>query len=197
MADEPVSVDPRVVHTRSVVLDATVTILAERGFERLTVEAVAERSGVARSTIYRNWPERSVLLSDAFELMCSMAEIPDLGDMRAELRFVGNELAHSLNTAEWAQALPSLVGAAHHDEGLTQAQRLFAERRQAATGAIFQRAQERGEITSGRDARRLAEFFASGFFFRLLITRSPIDDAFVQDQIEAVITIASRLTEFG
>ncbi len=192
MSRDAISTDPRVAHTRSVVLEATVAILAERGFERLTVESVAEQSGVARSTIYRNWPDRSIMLSDAFELMCSKAEIPDLGSMQAELRFVGNELAHSLNTAEWAQALPSLVGAARHDDGLTEAQRLFAERRQAETGTIFERARDRGEITSDRDPRYLAELFASGFFFRFLVTRAAIDEQFIQAQIDAVTAVASH-----
>ena len=192
MMNDAVSTDPRVAHTRAVVLDATVAILAERGFERLTVEAVAERSGVARSTIYRNWPDRSVMLSDAYELMSAKAEIPDLGSMRAELEFLANELAQGLSTAEWAHALPSLVGAARHDEGLTEAQRLVSDRRQSAIAVIFERAAERGEIVADRDPRRLAEFFASGFFFRFLMTRAPIDEPFIRSQIDAVITLASR-----
>jgi AcrR family transcriptional regulator len=143
------STDPRVAHTRSVVLGATVEILAEEGFERLTVEAVAERS-------------------------------------------VATEIANSLAQAQWAKALPSLIGAAHHDKGLTEAQRLFAQRRQALTGVIFERAVERDEIIAGRDPKHLAELFASGFFFRFLMTRAPIDDAFIDAQIEAVIALASH-----
>ncbi|MGZ0176607.1 MAG: TetR/AcrR family transcriptional regulator [Acidimicrobiales bacterium] len=192
MSERAMSTDPRVAHTRSVVLGATVEILAEEGFERLTVEAVAERSGVARSTIYRNWPERSDLLSDGFDQMCSFEEIPDLGSMDAELRFVATEIANSLAQAQWAKALPSLIGAAHHDKGLTEAQRLFAQRRQALTGVIFERAVERDEIIAGRDPKHLAELFASGFFFRFLMTRAPIDDAFIDAQIEAVIALASH-----
>lgn len=185
------STDPRVAHTRSVVLDSTVEILAESGFERLTVEAVAERSGVARSTIYRNWPDRSQLLIDAFESMCAFPEIPDLGSMEAELRFLAEELSSGLRDVGWASALPSLVGAAHHDPALTEAQRLFSERRRAATGVIFERAAERGELSSGRHPGELAEFFAARFFFRFLMTRSPIDDAFIDSQIQAVLTLAS------
>lgn len=185
------STDPRVAHTRAVVLDATVTILGECGFERLTVEAVAERSGVARSTIYRNWPDRSQLLIDAFETMCAFPAIPDLGSMEAELRFLARELSDGLHGVGWASALPSLVGAAHHDPTLTEAQRLFSERRRAATGAIFERAAVRGELTTERDPGELAEFFAARFFFRFLMTRAPIDDAFIDSQIDAVLTLAT------
>jgi len=185
------STDPRVAHTRAVVLEATVAILADSGFERLTVEAVAERSGVARSTIYRNWPERSQLLIDAFKSMCAFPEIPDLGSMEAELRFLASELSSGLQDVGWASALPSLVGAAHHDPALTEAQRLFSERRRAATGVIFERAAVRGELSSDRLPGELAEFFAARFFFRFLMTRSPIDDDFIDSQIRAVLTLAT------
>lgn len=192
MAPDASSTDPRVAHTRSVVLEATVAILAEFGFERLTVEAVAERSGVARSTIYRNWPDRSQLLIDGFDMMCAFPQIPDLGSMEDELRFLADELRRGLHDSGWALALPSLVGAARHDDELTAAQRRFSEQRQAATGAIFVRAASRGELTSGRDPRQLAELFAARFFFRFLMTRAPIDDGFVDDQIDAIVTLATH-----
>lgn len=191
MSDVPHGMDPRVAHTRAVVLDATVAILAEDGFERLTVEAVAERSGVARSTIYRNWPERNGLLSDAFVKMCAFSEIPDLGSVEAELRYLGEELATGLGGAAWSQALPSLVGAAHHDPTLTAAQQRFSDVRRAGTAAIFERARDRGELVAGADPGRLAEFFVSGFFFRFLMIRRPIDDAFVDEQVAAVVALAT------
>ncbi len=188
-ADRPL--DPRVAYTRSVVLAATAEILAEQGFERLTVEAVAERSGVARSTIYRNFPDRKDLLTAGFEQMCSFEEVPDLGSMDAELRFVATELVTSLSNEEWAQALPSLVGAAHHDDGLTEAQRRFSDRRRVIMGEIFLRAADRGEIQPGHDPHRLAELFVSGFFFRFLMTRAPMDETFVESQIASVTAAAT------
>ena len=182
--------DPRVAHTRLVVLEATAALLAEEGFERLTVEGIAERSGVARSTIYRNWPDRSDLLADAFDQLCSFTEIPDLGSMEDELRLLGEELARALGTEEWAKALPSLVGAAHHDDALAAAQRQFSLQRQQQTGAIFRRATERGEIESDLAPGWLAEIFASGFFFRFLMARLPMDASFIEEQVRAVVRLA-------
>jgi AcrR family transcriptional regulator len=187
----PSKVDPRTEHTRRVVLEAASSLLAEEGFERLTVEGVAERSGVARSTIYRNWPDRIDLLKDSFDELCQMAEIPDLGSMEAELRFLGKDLATGLGTAQWAKALPSLVGAAHHDDGLAEAQRKFSADRRRIVGAIFERANGRGEIAEGRDPGQLSEMFASGFFFRFLMVGLPIDEDFVENQVAAITTLAS------
>lgn len=194
-SDTPIAgdraVDPRVVHTRRIVIEAAASLLAEEGFERLTIEGIADRSGVARSTIYRNWPDRSALLADAFDQMCAFPEIPDLGSMEAELRFLATEVVGALNTAEWAKALPSLVGAAHHDDGLTAAKAQFSEQRRVRTGVIFERAMARGEIGSHHDPQRLAEYLSAPIFFRFLMSHQPLDDEFVHDHVAMVVTLAT------
>ncbi len=192
MAATPATdVDPRVARTRDVVIRATAELLVECGFERLTIEAVAERSGVARSTIYRNWPERADLLMTAFDRLCAFPEIPDLGSLTEELRVLGRDLAEGLATAAWGQALPSLIGSAAHDPSLVEAQRTFSRRRRELVGAVFERAAARGEIDRGVDPGTLAEQFAAGFFFRRLISHGPLDEGFVEHQIAAVVRAAS------
>ena len=185
------SLDPRIAHTRRIVIEAAASLLAEEGFERLTIEGIAERSGVARSTIYRNWGDRSSLLADAFDQMCAFPEIPDLGSMTEELRFLGHEVATALTSAEWAKALPSLVGAAHHDDGLIQAKTRFSEQRRRHTGVIFERAMARGEIDPDADPQRLAEYFAAPLFFRFLMTHQPLDDDFVDSHVAMVVAMAA------
>lgn len=185
------SVDPRVAQTRRLVLEAAASLLAEEGFDRLTLEELAERSGVARSTIYRNWDDRSELFADAFDLLCSFPEIPDLGSMRDELDFMARELAGSLESSEWAKALPSLIGAAHRDDVLTEAQARFSGGRRELTSAIFARAAERGELGSGQDPHYLAELFAAPMFFRFLMSRQPLDEAFIRRHVDAVVTVAT------
>ncbi|MEM7092106.1 MAG: TetR/AcrR family transcriptional regulator [Actinomycetota bacterium] len=184
--------DPRVAQTRRIVVEAAAALLGEEGFERLTLESIAERSGVARSTIYRNWPDRAVLLADAFDQLCVFPEVPDLGSMVDELRLLAEELANGLRSDEWANALPSLVGAAHHDESLTQAQAQFSQRRRAMTAVIFERAAERGEVSSAQDPSLLAEYFAAPMFFRFLMTRQPIDDDFIERHIGVIVDLAKR-----
>ena len=185
------SVDPRVAQTRRIVLEAAASLLAEEGFERLTIEGIAERSGVARSTIYRNWGDRSSLLADAFEQMCAFPEVPDLGSMEAELRLLTREVVGALNAAEWAKALPSLVGAAHHDDGLTEAKTRFSEQRRIRSGAIFERAMARGEIASDHDPQRLAEYLAAPIFFRFLMSHQPLDDEFIDSHVAMVAAMVS------
>ena len=190
MTDER-PIDPRVAHTRRLVLEAAASLLAEEGFDRLTLEELAERSGVARSTIYRNWDDRSELFADAFELLCSFPEIPDLGSMRDELRLLADELAGSLQSSEWAKALPSMIGAAHRDDVLGAAQARFSEMRREMTSAIFRRAEERGELGRTHDLHELAELFAAPLFFRFLMSHQPLDEGFLARHVDRLVALAA------
>src|SRR6266487_3976075 len=60
-------IDPRVERSRMVVLEAAVDELADAGYGGVTIESVAARAGVAKSTIYRHWPDKLALIADAFE----------------------------------------------------------------------------------------------------------------------------------
>ena len=177
------SVDPRVLRTHEGVVAATVALLVECGFERITIEAIAERSGVARSTIYRNWDTRADLLVAAFEQMCAFREIPDLGSLDAELRIVAEDLANGLTREQWGVILPSLVGASFCDPELAEAQRRFADHRRVMVAEVFTRAITRGEIDGRHEPGHLAEQFAAGFFFRHLMAQRPIDGPFIDRQL--------------
>ena len=133
-------VDPRIIRTRELVISATFDLLVEQGFERTTIEAIAERSGVARSTIYRNWPNRAELFISAFEIMCSFTDNPDLGSLEDELRALGAELVSGLSDENWGQVLPSLIGSAAHDENLKSAQQEFSRQRRELVSEVFKRA---------------------------------------------------------
>ena len=170
--------DPRVERTRAVVLEATAALLAEDGFERITVEAIADRSGVARSTIYRNWPTTADLLVEAFAVLVDKQPPPDLGSLRADLEALGRELAAGLSSAAWGRALPSLISGAAHDPELARAQQAFSRERRLEIGEVFRRAADRGEIAAPTDPGEAAEAFAAAFFFRALMTGQPLDDAF-------------------
>lgn len=78
-------VDPRVVRTRRDVLAAARAVLLEEGWERVTVSRVAERSGYARTTLYRHWPQRLDLLRDLIGEEARLVHTTPSGDLRADL----------------------------------------------------------------------------------------------------------------
>jgi AcrR family transcriptional regulator len=188
MSDE---LDPRVARTREVVITATVELLAELGFERITIDAIAERSGVARSTIYRNWPDRSALLGGAFRRLCARgpADVEASASLRDDLDTLGRMLVGQLTSETWSTTVPSLIGAAVHDPTMAALMAGFAQERQVQARAIFDRAVERGEIPE-RDAGHLdsaLERFVAPFFFRRFMSHAPLDDAFVTAQVDATL----------
>src|ERR1700733_13966145 len=78
--DQPV--DPRIERSRLVILAAAVEELAEVGYGQVKMESVAARAGVAKSTLYRHWPDKLALIADAFETFHERM-VPDLGHLRA------------------------------------------------------------------------------------------------------------------
>lgn len=94
---EPSRVDPRIEQTRQRVFGATIELMAEHGDGPLTVERIAERSGVARSTIYRRWPDLATLCFEAFVRLPIRRTTPPTGDTPHDLRVYVRELVDRLN----------------------------------------------------------------------------------------------------
>lgn len=183
------AVDPRVAHTRQLVIGATIAELTENGFERITLDAVAERSGVARSTIYRNWADRTALLVEAFDEMMSgsPADIEATDDLGSELHALAALLVANMTGEKWSCVVPSLISASLHDESLGDLMSSFGEARRREARTIFERAADRGEITRPAEIDSALERFIGPFFYRRMMARMPIDDAFVDRQVRATL----------
>lgn len=189
-------VDPRIERTHALVVEAAAELLAEEGFERITIDGIAERSGVARSTIYRHWPDRAELLGKAFDIVCTTHEAPDLGSLVADLRYKVSQLAYGLTEETWGRMLPSLIGAAEHDDDLKRALLAFNAQRRAEALEVVQRAVDRGEVDGDLDLRGALERFISPFFLRRIMTDEPVDDALVERQLRSICDeLAAPYTE--
>lgn len=97
-SDTLADMDPRVARSRAKLLDAATALLVDGGARAVTVDAVAERSGVAKSTLYRHWGSRAELLTDVLRENVPKIEVPDLdlgfeGALRALVDAVGSTLA--------------------------------------------------------------------------------------------------------
>lgn len=107
MSDTP---SPRAAKSRERLLRAATELLIESGPRGVTVDAVAEASGVAKSTLYRHWPSRDELLVDV--VRCSIPELaePDLSDgFEAALRAHVNRAATTLADPEWSRIIPAVM----------------------------------------------------------------------------------------
>jgi AcrR family transcriptional regulator len=139
--------------------EAALVVLAEVGYDRLTMDAVAARARAGKTTIYRRWQGKAELVVDALNSLKGAPDIPDTGSLRQDLR----ALAESMTSAEGqfgAQMTIGMVNAIAHDAGL---RRVFGEKfiapRMAGFRTVFERAVARGEMPAGHDLDLLARLF--------------------------------------
>jgi len=181
---DPPSLDPRVARSRAAVIEATLQLLAEGGFAGLSIDAIAKRSGVARTTIYRHWPSTAEITHEAASSTVGIKEVPDTGDARADLRAHLGMLADKLTNSDWGRMLPVLVDAAGRDAAILALQRDSTAERRAAAMSIAHRGVRDGQIRADVDLDLVGEMLAGAIFTRHLVTHLPIDDAFLDGLID-------------
>jgi AcrR family transcriptional regulator len=139
--------------------EAALALLAEVGYDRLTMDAVAARAGAAKTTIYRRWRDKAELVVDALNSLKGDLEVPDTGSLRQDL----SALAESVTSTEGkfgARMTIGMVNAVAHDAALRRVfQEKFLAPRMAGFQAVFEQAVARGEMPGGHDLDLLARLF--------------------------------------
>jgi len=187
----PTDLDPRIERTRRVVLEAAAELLGECGFGRTSIEAISERSGVARSTIYRHWPERNDLLLESIGKQVETTDTTDTGDLRADLIRLYSHLGSMLNNEVTRSMVASFVAEASRDPELAALNSKFTKARRDASSGLIAKAVERGDLPANTDSDQMAEDLAGGIFFRGLILRETTDEAWIASHIDRWIGINS------
>ncbi|BDO42958.1 TetR/AcrR family transcriptional regulator [Cellulomonas sp. NTE-D12] len=184
---------PRPQHPHEVdearLLAATRDELHERGYDGITLTAVATRAGARPSTVHRRWWTRAELVLDALaDSTPSSAAVPDTGTLRGDLRALR---AGAHEEAFW-RALPGLVADAADSPELTPTirERLVRPRVEQLR-AVLRRAAARGELAVGADPDLLAEAPAAMVTYRLLVGRDPLDPAFLEAVHEGLLVPAA------
>lgn len=184
--------DRRVRRSKQAVLTTTYQLLTENGISGFSVDEVARRSGVAKTTIYRHWPSRSALLLDACSQLGAKRDAPDTGSLRGDLAVLTSDIAHRLTTARWPAVLPSIIDAAERDPELAG---LHAGLHSALIGAFrtaLERAHKRGEFPRKRAVNEIIAAILGPMFYRRWFSREPLDKRFVAGIVDSVIDSRPR-----
>lgn len=186
------STDPRVARTKAHVLAVAGELIAEGGREGFSIDAVARRAEVARTTIYRHWPDLGALVLDTFMAMGHAVPLQtDTGSVRDDLVVLYTSLAMGLTESCVGRALPSMLDMTRRDESLRPVHRDFiAERRHPSLDAI-RRGVERGELPADIDAERLVDRLAGPVFYRHLVVQEPYTARDIECLVDDVL--AGRL----
>lgn len=179
--------DPRIERSRRVVLEATVGLIAEAGYGAVTIEAVAARSGVAKSTIYRHWPSRLELINDAFHELKPTVPMPTEGTVRDRLIAFLEHVARNIGTSTWSACLPALIDAAEHDPDARALHcRLTVAGRQSLVD-LLEEGVGNGELPTGLDLELLAEALFGPILIRRLMLHEPLDPGQVRHLVDQVV----------
>ncbi|GGU95493.1 putative regulatory protein, TetR family [Actinomadura cremea] len=174
------------------ILAAALEVLAEVGYDRLTMEAVAARAQASKATLYRRWPGKAELVVNAVRVHGGGgrddALVPsDTGALRGDLVAVLEQMRANLEAQDAALIL-GLMTAMHRDPVLaaTVRGRLVDDKR-AGFGAVVERAVRRGDLAGDVDTALFVEISSAMLFSRLFVTGEPLDGRFVRHLVDAVL----------
>lgn len=168
------------------ILQATRELLIERGYEAMTMDAVAERAGVGKATVYRRWSSKPRLTVDS--LLCAKQlnadEVPDTGSLREDLLAVAT-LATRMKNDELMSGLIVAVKAEPEVAGVFHEQ--FVAGRVRLMRTLLERARERGEVHPEADLDMIAAVGPAMIHYRKLVAHLPMDTEFLERLIDSVV----------
>ena len=179
---------PRSERARADVLEATADLVADVGVDRVTIDEVAARSGVAKTTIYRHWPTKQALVLDAVRTVCfPEAPTPNTGDLRADLTACFEGMVRAGLSGRTGQMLPSLLDGAHRDAALDQLLRDYLRERSGPTRTVLELAQLRGDLPADLDLDLAVTLVVGPLLYRKVILREPVTAPFVAAVVDATL----------
>jgi TetR/AcrR family transcriptional regulator, regulator of autoinduction and epiphytic fitness len=182
--------DPRVERTRQVVLEATIALIVECGYGAVNIEAVAARSGVAKSTIYRHWPSRLDLIHDAFHELKPPISVPSEGSVRDRVVEMLEILAEGVASSTWSRCLPALIDAAERDPDARELHRSVARAGRQSLVDLLVDGQQRGELPAALDPELMAEALAGPIIIRRLFSDEPLAPEEVRHLVDQVLHLS-------
>jgi AcrR family transcriptional regulator len=186
----------RTAHNRQAVFAATLGLLAERGYAELSVEDIAQRARVHKTTIYRRWRSLDRLVAAAFMATGqSLIEVRETGDVDRDARALARVVVQALRRPEVVAAVRAVISAAPADAREQIAHQYWANRL-VNVGPMIERAVARGQLPLGTDPARIIEAIAAPLYFRLLVSIEPLSQA-TADRAAAAALVAARAGLFG
>lgn len=182
---------PRDARATEAILHAALSLGMEHGFDGLTIEGIAARAGVGKTTIYRRWPDVwSVVVEAVMAQVTQIAPVLERATARESFELSMKLVAKAFR-GKTGKLLRPLVGRAQFDESLRRAisERWLLERRKSSR-EIVRRAMETGELRAGLDPDVVLDALYGPLYHRLLLpydgTEVRLSDAYVDSLIDAV-----------
>jgi AcrR family transcriptional regulator len=177
-------------HSRRAILTATVALIGEIGYAKASIEAIAQRAGVGKQTIYRWWPSKGAVALEALnDSLATAVDVPDSGDILEDLRIQMKGVMELFESTELGRIYRELLAAAQSDPVLSGAllDQLIEPTNEARLARITL-AQERGELRADVDPQVLVDMLYGAIYWRMMLFREPL----APEQVDAALDIAFR-----
>ncbi len=167
--------------------------LAEVGYGRLSIEAVARRAGVGKTAVYRRWKNK---LEMVLEIVSGVAErsvpMPDTGSFATDLQLLMFIVSKALQHRIASQIIPDLMAEAARNPKIAETLQRALRKHQVTLGEkIVGQAVERGELPAGTDPEIAVDLMIGPLYWRLAISRTAIDDDYLE-KMAAHVTAALK-----
>ncbi|MDX6333967.1 MAG: hypothetical protein QOG05_1307 [Streptosporangiaceae bacterium] len=181
---------PRSERARKAILEAAGELLLARGLSAVSMDAVAERAGVSKATIYRWWPTKETLALDALytEWAAAVPYPRDTGSLRGDLLSLLRPWVRLAGSRPYGRVVAALLTESQTDPVFAAEYRQrFVEPRRDQGREIFRRAIERGEVPPGTKVEVALDLLYGPIYHRLLHGHAPLNDRFVRDVVDTVL----------
>lgn len=179
---------PRDPRTHEAILDAARLLLAEVGYTRVSIQAIARKAGVGKTTIYRRWSSKALLVLEALLARSAGLTVPDLGSIEADLRALLHVLAVELDNPLLRKTIPGLLADFFADPELqTLVRQRFIFTTREALSVMFERAQTRGEIRFVPQTPATLAALVGAVVFRSVLSGLPLDNDFLEELLTILL----------
>jgi AcrR family transcriptional regulator len=170
------------------ICDATLALLLEVGYDRMSMDAIAARAHASKATIYRRWPGKQELVLDAVKARgVGLTVAEDTGSLRGDLVTTYRSAVHG-SAADDADLIAGVLRAMRTAPELADCVRSqVIESKCDVSRIIVSRAVARGELPAETDPLILHEVASALWFHRVLVVGGPVDDVFIAHVVDDVL----------
>ena len=179
---------PKSAKARQAILGAALSLVSEIGYAAVTIEGIAARAGVAKTTIYRSWPGKAAVVMDAVLVTSDpRLSFPDTGSAEEDLRRQMARLTELFTEPSFARPFVGLLAESQHDPALAEALHdwLITSRR-AGAAEVLRRGVDRGELRADLDVGVAIDALYGAIYYRLLVSHQPLDAAYAKAVVAEV-----------
>jgi len=160
---------PRSIEADQAILRATLDLLAEVGYQSISIEAIAARAGVGKTTIYRRYTSKEEIVADAIESLREDLPTPNTGNFWEDVDILTDHAAQKIDSPLGRQTLALIISTASSNPQFAQVYKTkYIKLRREAFAQVLERAKSRGEIDKDADIDLIIDILSGAIYYAVV-----------------------------